>query len=485
MQLNKDGELKWFRLFGHFSLISVLLIGTLSAESFKDFKRVQAEAFTEYKDKRDNGFHNYLKKQFREYKAQVSPSLYAEPKPKNITPAHVAELEKVGPRVNVKMKPIVEEEIKKAKIAIVSDKKPDISFDFFGSELGFFVEKSLRNAKFSPTNQEGISNFFNMAARSEYATLVSALLNIKESMRLNDWALYLLVRKLSQELYENENEAKLFSWFMFNKLGYDVRVGIAQREITLMHLSEKNIYATPNYTFANKKFYALSHYAKRKIGRLYSYEKSYPEATKALDLRLSELPRFNSRVESKILKFENDKKVFTTRYSYNKNLIDFMATYPQADYETYFNAPVDAMSYVQIKRDIKKHIDGMKASEALNFVLNFVQNAFVYEVDDKQFGREKVMFAQETLYFDKSDCEDRAVLFSYLVKELFGYSVIGVKYKDHMATALYIPLKGDTVKTDKKKYVIADPTYINASVGQSMPKYKSIRPESFVKVNIN
>ena len=92
------------------------------------------------------------------------------------------------------------------------------------------------------------------------------------------------------------------------------------------------------------------------------------------------------------------------------------------------------------------------------------------------------MFANETLYYDKSDCEDRAILFAYLVKELFHVNVIGVKYKDHMATALYIPMKGDSVKSGHRKFVIADPTYINANIGQSMPKYKSKEPDSFIIV---
>ena len=92
------------------------------------------------------------------------------------------------------------------------------------------------------------------------------------------------------------------------------------------------------------------------------------------------------------------------------------------------------------------------------------------------------MFSNETLYYNKSDCEDRAILFSYLVKELFGVGVIGVKYKDHMATALYIPMKGDSVKAGRRKFVIADPTYINANIGQSMPQYKSKIPESFIIV---
>jgi hypothetical protein len=93
------------------------------------------------------------------------------------------------------------------------------------------------------------------------------------------------------------------------------------------------------------------------------------------------------------------------------------------------------------------------------------------------------MFAQETLYYNKSDCEDRAILYAYLIKELFNIEVIGVKYKDHMATALHIPIRGDAISENSKRFVIADPTYINANIGQSMPKYRSLQPESFYNIN--
>ena len=483
MQLNRDGEQKWFKLFGHFSLIFLFLSSFAWAESFKDFKRTQAKSFSIYKDKRDAAFNNYLKEQFKEYKAQMEAPLYDTPKPKSITPATIKDVKDVGPVVNIKLKPVVTPDVnitKKADIPIVALKKRDINFSFFGTDLGFSVDESVKNAKFYPQNQEGIANFFSVAAKSEYENIILSISSIKNSMRLNDWGVYLLVTKFSQEMFSNPDDEKLMSWFIFNKLGYDVKVGLAQKQVTLMFYSKKAIYSTPNYNFSNKKFYVLSHYDKSRIGRLYSYDKSYPEATKAFDLSLKELPKFNRSVKSKGLYFKSRDGDFKTTYNYNQNLIDFMATYPQADYDTFFNAPVDEMSYTQIARDIKKRIDGMKASNALNFVLNFVQNTFVYERDNQQFSREKVMFAQETLYFDKSDCEDRAILFAYLVKNLFGYSVVGVKYRDHMATALYIPLEGDSVKVGRKKYVIADPTYINSHIGQSMPKYRSVRPESFI-----
>ena len=72
------------------------------------------------------------------------------------------------------------------------------------------------------------------------------------------------------------------------------------------------------------------------------------------------------------------------------------------------------------------------------------------------------------------------ILFAYLVKELFKISVVGVKYKDHMATALYIPMQGDSVRVNSRKFIIADPTYINSNIGEGMKKYKNIKPNSFI-----
>jgi len=120
----------------------------------------------------------------------------------------------------------------------------------------------------------------------------------------------------------------------------------------------------------------------------------------------------------------------------------------------------------------------------MNFVLHFVQNAFIYKTDKEQFGREKVMFAQETLFYRASDCEDRAILYAYLTKKLFGVPVLGVKYPNHMATALYVPLSGDKIRIKGKEFVIADPTYINAQIGEAMPQFKGKMPQEFIYVTL-
>lgn len=486
MQQNKDGEQSWYNLFGHFSVVCLLLTAFLDAASFEDFKKDQIEAFTTFKDKRDAEFANYLKAEWHEYNSELSKPLYEKPKPKYIEEIKPVKIISVGPKINIKIKQkpkaekkIVLIEIEKKKVEAV---KKGINFDFFGQNLSFDVSQSVKKAKYYPLNQTGISSFFGVIASSDYENLLRSIIKVKKEMHLNDWGLYLLLNKLSQTLFFNPDEAKLFSWFIYNKMGYNVKVGLSHKHVILMHYSKKLIYSTPSYTFDKQKFYVFSHYAKGKIGRIYTYKQNYPDATQAFDLSLNSLPNLQKNLKTKTVSFMQYGKKYSSTYSYNQNLIDFMATYPQADYSTFFNTPLEEKTYDAIAQDIKKYIDGKKASVAMNFVLNFVQNAFKYEVDEEQFGREKVMFAEETLYYDKSDCEDRAILFSYLVRKLFHISVIGVKYKDHMSTALYIPMNGDSVKNNRRRYVIADPTYINANIGMNMPKYKSVRPEKFIFV---
>jgi len=494
VQWNKVGEQKLFRLFGRFSIILLVGFSTLGAEqSFKDFKRSQSDSFKSYKDVRDNAFNNYLIQEWAAYSAYKSEPLYEKPKPLEIEVAKPEILNPVGPKVNIKIKEEPEKESlpeiaqkEQERVIPLEEKKPtDIYFDFFGTRLEFDIPSGIKNANYYPQTQAGVANFFGSAASSDYEPLLLEIKRISQKMNLNDWGIYLLVSKISNMTYSDQENSKLLSWFIFNKLGYAVKIGLQNRHVVLMHHSKKTIYSTPNYDFNNKKYYVIANYAKGSPGRIFSYKQDYPGSTKELDLSLKTLPNLEADIKNKSLSFSYFGQEYDIEFSYNKNLIDFMASYPQADYETFFNAPIDDITYRDLAKSLKRHIDGKKASEAMNFVLNFVQKSFVYEQDNQQFGREKVMFAQETLYFDKSDCEDRAVLFSYLIKELFGVSVLGVKYEDHMATAVYVPIEGDKVMVQSKKFVIADPTYINATIGMSMPKYKSIKPQSYIVVREN
>ena len=110
-------------------------------------------------------------------------------------------------------------------------------------------------------------------------------------------------------------------------------------------------------------------------------------------------------------------------------------------------------------------------SNLMNVLLDWVQTGLVYEYDDKVWGHDRVFFAEESLFYPYADCEDRAVLFSHLVRDLLGLDVALVYYPNHLATAVRFTdnVAGDAMQVGQTRYVVCDPTYIGAPVGMQMP----------------
>lgn len=479
MQTVEDGVAKWFRRFGLFSLVVIVLPFTAYTQSFEDFKTTQASSFKKFQDENDNKFASYLKEQWRDFEAYRSLKLFEKPKPKHIEQRAPLPIKEIGPRVDIAIPKNIKPQKQKRFNPQVQQ---DDSVDFFGTYIGFDVDDNIKQARFFPTDQTGVITFFNVMASSDYASLVTSIKEQQVKLHLNDWGVFELVTLLSHKIYANKDDQNLFRWFFLNKLGFDVKIGSIENHVVLLIHSVQIIYATPRYKLGGSFYYAIDYVNDTTLGRVYTYDKKYPNAEKTIDFQLHNLPVLEEKPFVKTLHFNDPKGVYHFKVTLNKNLLDFFNTYPQVDYNVYFNAPFDSNVYAQLATQIRNYINGVKASYALNYTLRFVQKSFGYERDQEQFGKEKVMFAEETLYYDKSDCEDRAILFAKLVKKMFGYSVVGLKYKDHMSTALAVPMNGDFVKLGTHKYVVADPTYINANIGMAMPKYKNIIPEQFIRL---
>ena len=104
-----------------------------------------------------------------------------------------------------------------------------------------------------------------------------------------------------------------------------------------------------------------------------------------------------------------------------------------------------------------------------------MQTAFIYEYDDKVWGGDRAFFAEESLHYPYCDCEDRSILFTRLVRDLLGLKCVLVYYPGHLASAVQftdseaLAKGGDYINVNGSKFVIADPTYIGAPVGSTMP----------------
>ena len=137
----------------------------------------------------------------------------------------------------------------------------------------------------------------------------------------------------------------------------------------------------------------------------------------------------------------------------------------------YANTPVDCTVGESLYPALRKQLQGLSQLEAVERLLNWVQTAFVYEYDENVWGHDRAFFAEETLYYPKCDCEDRSILLSRLVRDLLGMKTVLVYYPGHLAMAVGFTedVRGDFLTLGGERYIVCDPTYINARVGRTMP----------------
>jgi hypothetical protein len=144
---------------------------------------------------------------------------------------------------------------------------------------------------------------------------------------------------------------------------------------------------------------------------------------------------------------------------------------------TYFKARPVALEE-HLVEPLQEVTAGMEQGSQVDFLLRLVQTAFDYQTDQEQFGREDYLYPEETLYYPASDCEDRSVLFAWLVREVLGLEVAALDYPGHVATAVGLQDgEGVRVEIDGRALMVADPTYLNARAGMVMPEYRDQRPE--------
>ena len=317
--------------------------------------------------------------------------------------------------------------------------------------------------------------------KTGYNTLIQQLNDARTRMNLNDWGFYLLVKKTAEAINPDRNYSRLLSWFLLTQSGYRIRVAYTDNQIGLMFPSANTLYDIRFFTTDNIKFYAPEF----NQNMVLTYSKDFPGATRVFDMNIYSPLNIGDNYDSRQFRFKYQDKEYDFAIKYNVNAIDFYKDYPLCDLKVHFDAAVSPKAKESMYDALKPPLERLSTAEAVNFLLNFVQNGFAYKDDLEQYGKEKFDFPEEDFYYPFTDCDDRAVLFSYLVKELLGLKVIGVVYPGHVATAVHFPEDepGDYITCKGEKYTIADPTYINAPFGLTMPGKNNAKAEIIEMLN--
>ncbi len=467
-----------------------------SVNEFEQWMQQQQQSFQQYRDERDREFTAFLKEHWRE--VEMLKGFVRDEKPKPVV-VPVAEPEPLPdtsrldepvdkpvedqPLVVVQPQPDPEPvaPLRTEPVPAVERKGLRARVDYFGTNITFYYDPGFRRSLPYRLNEKALSNFWSELSKADYEQLGSQLDNQARALALNDWGYVLLVDRLAREIYpSSENKQALFTWFMLAKAGFGSRVAYDDRRVYLLVPSRQQLYDVTYFTFDGQRYYAVSlDGGASKPGRVYTYDGHYPDATRALDLSIRTRAPKGEGAEKRSLVFDFGGKQYSVEAQYEQARIDFLDTYPQLDLKVYFESEVGAAAESPLLQMLAREMQGMSEQEAVNFLLRFVQTSFRYKRDEKQFGRENYLFPEETIFYGYSDCEDRSVFFAWLVRSLLDLDVIGLNYPGHVATAVYLSTDapGDHVTYKGKRYSVADPTYINASLGMTMPEYANTRPD--------
>ncbi|MEI7525208.1 MAG: hypothetical protein WCJ95_12800 [Mariniphaga sp.] len=495
---------------GRFFILLVLLACSMMStaqneKNFDEFKKAQVKEFAtfaeqtqkgfdQYSDSINKEFSDYLRKNWAEFKVFSGVKHDTTPKP-NSLPEFNPSVDKIKPRgvpteIKVQM-PEPGEALNILQIPItpfIQKQEPAESpwnirhYNFYGTNFEFQFDPEMNGSLPSDIHNTTVADFWDRLNKTSYNSLLQQLNDARTEMNLNDWGFYILVKKTSEAINPNKNYSTLLSWFLLTKSGYRLRIAYTDNQVSLMFPSANTIYDTKFFITENIKFYAPDF----QENFVQTYAKDFPGATRVFDMNLYSALNIGDKYGAKQFKFTYKNKDYSFSLKYNINSIDFFKDYPLCDLKVYFDAAMSPRAKESVFDALKPVVNGLSTADAVNFLLCFVQNGFAYKNDLDQFGKEKFDFPEEDFYYPYTDCDDRAVLFSYLVKELLGLKVIGLVYPGHVATAVNFPGNeaGDYVHYKDDKYVIADPTFINAPFGITMAGMNNAKAEIIEQMNV-
>jgi hypothetical protein len=361
----------------------------------------------------------------------------------------------------------------------------EIHVDFYKNTFRANVDSTVLVNLPQPLTEQGFKESYISISKTNYQPLVDSLLAYKTKYQLNDWLYYQLIRRVAQQISPKENNYgryTFYKWFMLCQSGYDARLALSHQKLIFYIYNNEEIRDIPFFIVDGKQFVCLNYhdYAQADLNDDPPIPVNIPIAIaqKAFSYKVTMMPDFQPAHDlEKKMTFVYGHKTYHFSIKLNSDLEKAFANYPGVSFETYFNIPLSKETYGSLIPLLKNNVKGMNQKKGVDYLMRFTRYAFLYENDDENFGKEKRLSPAQTLYSTYSDCDDRAALFFYLVKEIYNLPMIALLYPTHITMAVQFskPI-GKPIVYKGKAYSLCEPTpqSEDVKIGQMTAKLKNM-----------
>lgn len=408
-------------------------------------------------------------KRDHEPKPSIAPK--ADVKPQDVTPIQSA------PEVKPTVQPVPTDNPIPVK-PIAPCTLPNMSFPFYGMKLSTVL---CHAQTIDGIEHQAIAKAWDAYRQDRVMKdVLLSLQSLAMAYDLNDWFTFELVRNYTEALCKNHESKTVLQHFLLVNMGYDVRLASCGNQLLLLVPFTQQVYERSYLVIDGKKYYVFDDHSTSKIQNAGVYTCRLPNETdKGRNIDLT-IRGGNIGIKTGVAhRFSMSDGKISLQGFVDEGTMEAIRRYPQMDIPFYAMSTIDSKFHQSLLAQVNEQIRGCSEKEAVARILHFVQYAFDYAADREQHGYEKPYFIEENFYYPKNDCEDRAILFAFLVHNLLGLDVHLVQYPGHECTAVNFSttqMNGDGYMYKGKAFYICDPTFIGATIGQCMPGYRNVKP---------
>jgi hypothetical protein len=351
--------------------------------------------------------------------------------------------------------------------------------DFYGDTLQLATPGQLPLFK-GPLTEEAIRSFTSALAAEDLALTIRSLVQYRESQKPDDWLFYQLIRKAAQRYSPKADDYiryTLFKWYFLSRTGYETTLSLSSNKLLFYVRSDENIYNIPFRMRDGRQFVCLNYHD---YGAIDFEKERFVEvvipvegALHPFSYKVTRLPHFkkDDYLEKEVA-FSYYENHYQFRIQLSREVKKIFQNYPVVDYTYQFNIPLSTGTYNTLIPSLKEKVRDKSTKDGVDFLMHFTRYAFLFKPDREAFGSEKRLSAEQTLLSEYSDCEDRAALFFYLVREIYNLPMIVLTYPDHVTVGVqFDKAYGTTVEYGGKQFSICEPTpqRRNLRIGQTLP----------------